>query len=395
MSEAKYHQHIKLSLEYPVLFSRNVFEPGRTLLPELFHSLDGDCEKRSAMVFIDRGLLEAQPKLLPSIQAYWSNVPGMPRLISDPVTVTGGEAVKTEYRELMSMVDRMLESRLCRHSFAVILGGGAVLDAVGFAASIVHRGLRTLRMPSTTLSQNDAGIGVKTGMNLHGGKNTIGTFQAPCAVINDLSFLDSLSDLDWRAGISEAFKVALIKDAEFFKWLCDHARELKNRNPEVMETLVKECARLHLDHIGHGGDPFESGSARPLDFGHWAAHKLESMSGYQVCHGYAVGIGLLIDSAYAARRGWLQPKEFEALHQALTKCGLPIWHPLLNQIGSRGSRRVLDGLEEFREHLGGELCLTFPNGLGNQQDLHQLDQAMLASCMDELASRINHHAAQQ
>lgn len=395
MSDSNFQQHIDLSLDYPVLFTRDVFQSECMLLPDLFRSLDSACEKRSALIFVDRGLVQAQPQLLSRITAYWSGAPGLPRLASAPIDVTGGEAVKNEYRELMAMVDRMLESRLCRHSFVLIIGGGAVLDAVGFAASIVHRGLRTLRLPSTTLAQNDAGVGVKTGMNLHGGKNTIGTFQAPCAVINDLSLLESLSDQDWRAGISEAFKVALIKDAEFFKWLCAHASALKARDPEAMEILVKQCARLHLDHIAHSGDPFETGSARPLDFGHWSAHKLESMSAYGVCHGYAVGIGLLIDSAYAARQGWLEPAEFDALYHALEQCGLPVWHPLLNQMGSSGARQVLDGLEEFREHLGGELCLTFPKGLGKRQDLQELDEAVLRTCMDELAFRVGNHATQQ
>lgn len=395
MSDSKYQQNIELSLKYPVLFTRNVFQAGAGLLPEMFRSLDSACEKRSVLIFVDRGLAQAQPQLLSHISTYWSGTAGLPRLAAPPVEVTGGEAIKNEYRELMATVDCMMESRLCRHSFVLILGGGAVLDAVGFAASIVHRGLRTLRMPSTTLAQNDAGVGVKTGMNLHGGKNTIGTFQAPCAVINDLTFLESLSDQDWRAGISEAFKVALIKDADFFRWLCTHASDLKDRDAEAMEKLVKQCACLHLDHIAHAGDPFETGSARPLDFGHWSAHKLESMSAYGVCHGYAVGIGLLIDSAYAVRQGWLKPEEFEALYQALAACGLPVWHPLLNQIGPEGGRQVLDGLEEFREHLGGELCLTFPNGLGQRQDLQELDESVLKACLDELASRVGSHAAQQ
>lgn len=128
---------------------------------------------------------------------------------------------------------------------------------VGFVTALVHRGLRLVRMPTTVLAQNDAGVGVKNGMNEHGVKNFLGTFAPPFAVVNDAAFLETLPDEHWRGGISEAFKVAIIKDRAFFEFLVRSAPRLRAREANAMEALVKRCAVLHLEHIASSGDPFE------------------------------------------------------------------------------------------------------------------------------------------
>jgi 3-dehydroquinate synthase len=303
------------------------------------------------------------------------------------VQVPGGEAVKNDYRGLMGLVDQFLEYHLCRHSVVLVVGGGAVLDAVGFGASLVHRGLRVVRMPSTTLAQNDAGVGVKNGMNLHGGKNTVGVFAVPHGVLNDVNLLAGLSDVHWRAGISEAFKVAMIRDRAFFEELCAMAPRLGQRDAAAMERLVIRCAELHLEHITRSGDPFEQGSARPLDFGHWSAHKLECMSHYRMPHGYAVAVGIALDSLYAARLGWIGDREVEQLINALRLCGFPLAPPELLMHHADGSLCVLDGLEDFREHLGGELTLSLPGPLGSLQEVHEVNRDWVAGHVDALRSR--------
>ena len=131
---------------------------------------------------------------------------------------------------------------------------------VGYAATVAHRGIKHIRIPTTVLSQNDSGIGVKNGINYKGKKNFLGTFAPPAAVFNDNQFLLTLSDRDYRSGISEAIKVALIKDHDFFLWLENNADALVKRDVEAMDYLIKRCAQLHLEHIG-GADPFETGSA--------------------------------------------------------------------------------------------------------------------------------------
>jgi 3-dehydroquinate synthase len=255
---------------------------------------------------------------------------------------------------------------------------------VGLAAALAHRGLRTVRLPSTTLAQNDAGIGVKTGLNLAGQKNAVGVFAPPWAVIDDFDFLDTLDDENWIAGHAEAFKVAAIRDAAFFDFLCAHASALRRRDPVAQEQAVTRCAERHLRHIRDSGDPFETGTARPLDFGHWAAHQLETMTGYALRHGPAVAIGVALDAAYARRKGWLTPGDFERLTGGLRACGFTLWHPAMAERRPDGVRVLFEGIEKFREHLGGELTITMPRGIGDRFEIHDLDRAVLDACADEL-----------
>lgn len=372
---------------YPVLFGRDLLNGDPSTLARLFQDLDTSPTQRRCLMFIDRGLVDAQPSgWIEDVESHWRTSSGLPEMASAPVVVPGGEAIKNDYRTLMSVVDQVLESRLCRHSFMIVVGGGAVLDAVGFAASILHRGMRIVRFPSTVLAQNDAGIGVKTGMNLHGGKNTIGTFAPPSAVVNDLALLEPLPQRHWRSGISEAFKVAMIRDESFFRWLCDHADRLGARDQTVMDRLIIRCAELHIQHIAEGGDPFETGSARPLDFGHWAAHKLEALTAYELTHGEAVGIGILLDASYAAGQGWLDRSIVNDLHTALQRCGLPVFHEALLEAEGDGRLRVLAGLDEFQEHLGGELCVTFPHGVGHRREESVINLDAMNRCIRDLTA---------
>jgi 3-dehydroquinate synthase len=241
-------------------------------------------------------------------------------------------------------------------------------------------------MPTTVLAQNDAGVGVKTSMDEHGQKNFIGTFAPPFAVVNDFSMLDTLADRDWLGGIAEAFKVAIIKDAEFFEFLCDNAEALKNRDIAAMETLIRRCAIVHLDHISSAGDPFETGSARPLDFGHWSAHKIETMSDYWVGHGQAVAVGIALDSCYAMREGLITSEQFERILDGLTACGLPIYLDYLSR-RTGGELDILAGLTDFREHLGGRLNVTLPDNLGDKCELHHLDESIITEAVEYLRTR--------
>jgi len=365
-------QQFSAAFSYPVHFGRGTFSSGNDLLSDLV----GGSGK--VMVVIDQGVADAFPALADEICEWFSHQPDL-NLICSPEIISGGEAIKNDYRRIMSLVDQMLEYHLCRHSYVLAIGGGAMLDAVGFATSLVHRGLRLIRMPSTPLAQNDAGIGVKNGMNLHGGKNTIGVFAPPFAVINDFDLLDGLSDELWRAGISEAFKVAMIKDETFYRELLELAPALGRREAAAMERLIIRCAELHLEHIATSGDPFEQGSARPLDFGHWSAHKLESMSNYRISHGHAVAIGIVLDAQYASRLGWIQKAEADSLHQALQTCGFDLNPPELTQRLGDNSLQILQGLEEFREHLGGILTLSLPGPIGRIQEINEMNSEWIHS----------------
>lgn len=377
MQKTTLQQSFSVNLAYPVVFTRGVFAGG----DESLRGILGDAAR--CLVVLDRGVHAAFPDLRQRIEQWFGAEPGL-KLAAPVELVEGGEAIKNDYRQVMSLVDLMLEHGLCRHSYVIAIGGGAMLDAVGFATGLVHRGLRLIRMPSTTLAQDDAGVGVKNGMNLHGGKNTVGMFAAPYAVVNDLDFLAGQTDEHWIGGVSEAFKVALIKDAAFFDELCENSAALGARDPEAMERVVIRCAALHLEHIATNGDPFELGSARPLDFGHWSAHQLERMSQFRISHGHAVAIGVALDSAYAVAAGWLEETDFGRLIEALQQCGFRLHVPELEQRLGDGRRAVFLGLDAFQEHLGGDLCLAMPDGVGRLRDLGEVDEACFDRCIDRL-----------
>jgi 3-dehydroquinate synthase len=359
-------QSFGVTFDYPVVFSRNVFDPAHSALSSAL-TIEAAALPVRALAFIDGGLAAAQPGLVDRMACYFAAHSDRLQLVKAPDVVPGGEAGKNDYRLIMRIVDTILEYQLCRQSCVVVVGGGAVLDAVGFAASLVHRGLRMIRLPSTTLAQNDAGIGVKNAINLHGGKNTVGTFHPPHAVINDLALLETLPDVHWIGGIAEAVKVALIRDAAFFDELCRNAKAYHRREPEPMEHMIRRCAELHLDHIRDSGDAFERGTARPLDFGHWAAHKLESMSNYRISHGEAVATGVAIDSIYAQLSGWLSGEDAARVIDVLQNAGFELRHPELMRRVDGNALELLRGLDEFREHLGGQLSITFPDGMGAQR----------------------------
>lgn len=391
MDHRDIHQCFTVSFDYPVLCTRNLFGDGNDTLLGAFCRLDEPCRHR-ALVFVDAGLAGADAGLSARITAWFEARADRLELVKAPHIVPGGEAIKNDYRLTMEIVDTILEYRMCRHSYVVAVGGGAVLDAVGFAASIVHRGLRTVRVPTTTLAQNDAGVGVKNGMNLHGGKNTVGTFHPPFAVVNDFALLNTLPDEHWIGGVSEAFKVALIKDAPFFRDLCRDAGRFRARDANALERMIVRCAEHHLDHIRTNGDPFEMGRARPLDFGHWSAHKLESMSNYRITHGEAVATGLAIDSLYAAEQGWLERSDCDALLRGLRDTGFSLWHPEMERRLGDGALELLGGLDDFREHLGGELCVTYPDGLGRKQEVHEVDREVLDRVILQLIAKSTQRA---
>jgi len=352
-------QRLEVPFDYPVIFTDHVFSPDNSALHSALLRLDEKRQPR-AMVYVDSGAEAATPNLAASAAAWcrkWDVA-----LAAPPRVIAGGEAAKNDWNVTQEIIREMLAARMDRHGFVIIAGGGAVLDAVGFAASLVHRGLRVVRVPTTALAQCDGGVGVKTGVNFAGGKNAIGTFAPPFAVVNDFQFLPTLADREWRGGVAEAFKVAIIRERPFFEFLCENTAAFRDRRQGPMRHVIERCAELHMEHIRTGGDPFEMGRARPLDFGHWSAHKLETLSNFAISHGDAVAAGVALDSAYAALQGWIRDEDFLRIYRALEQSGFPLWYAEME------NPALLDGLREFQEHLGGELCITFPKGLGNRRE---------------------------
>jgi 3-dehydroquinate synthase len=366
--------------DFPVTFTHGLFRPANRVLVDTLLRL-GEDRRHRVMVFIDGHVAAARPELAGEVSAYFGAHAAHLELTIEAQIVPGGETVKNQFGLVEGFMRLMLERHMDRQSFIIIIGGGAVMDAVGLAAALVHRGLRQVRVPTTVLGQNDAGVGVKNGVNFLGGKNAVGTFAPPFAVLNDFEFLLTLPLRDWLCGVAEAWKVAIIRDSAFFDWLCENAAKFPARDAGAMEQLVYRCADEHLAHIRTNGDPFEYGRARPLDFGHWSAHKLELMSAFQISHGEAVAFGVLLDSCYAREKGWLSADEFTDIERGLRASGFPLWHEEALVRDASGRLEIFAGIRDFQEHLGGELCVTYPRGIGARFEAHEIDLPLMENCL--------------
>ncbi len=373
-------QEIQVRFTYAVHFTRGIFCSHNPLFKNILRD-DGPNLPKKLLMVLDGNLPRHHPQLLNQIEAYCRDHRACLRLAAPPLLVPGGEGVKNDPRFLGRLHQAIHGAGLCRHSYIAAIGGGAVVDLVGYAAATAHRGIRLIRVPTTVLAQADAAIGVKNGVNAFGKKNFLGAFAPPVAVINDSGFLTTLSRRDWISGIAEAVKVALIKDAAFFDFLEEHAKALAARNLKLMEQVIHRCAALHLEHIATGGDPFEFGSSRPLDFGHWAAHKLEQLTGFALRHGEAVAIGMALDTTYSCLAGLLPKSDWERVLTTLENTGFSLYDPKLE------SPQILAGLKEFREHLGGTLTITLLWAIGHSLEVHRIDPGLVRSSVHLLRER--------
>jgi 3-dehydroquinate synthase len=386
-TSAVLRQRITVEYSYGVYFTRDAFAlENRTLVDAL--ARDEPDRRHRAYVVVEKQVSECWPALIARLQAYFDAHARRISLAADPLVIRGGEEAKNRPELISRLQGRLNEAGIDRHSFVLCVGGGALQDAVGYAAATTHRGVRMVRIPTTVLAQNDSGVGVKNAVNAFAKKNFLGTFAPPFAVINDSRFLETLPHREKVAGMSEAVKVALIRDAGFFAWLTQNAPALAAGEAAPMEYLIRRCAELHLRHIATSGDPFEFGSARPLDFGHWAAHKLESMTSYRLRHGEAVAIGIAIDVVYSELAGHLERGTAEPVLRLLQDLGLPLWDTALEEEAESGRLRVLDGLAEFREHLGGELTVTLLRGIGDGFEVHEMDEALIRRAILQLRHRV-------
>lgn len=369
-------QNFGTEYSYGLYFTENIFDPENHLFRDLI-STDQQ-EKAVRLLFvIDRGMADHHPELQQQIETYCS-------LHTDTLNYTralfvpGGESAKNDPAVVDEVLKAIDDHHICRHSYVVVIGGGAVIDMTGYAATIAHRGIRHIRIPTTVLAQDDAAVGVKNGVNRFGKKNFLGTFAPPHAIINDSKFLESLDQRDWISGAAEAVKVALIRDAEFFKFLEENAHKIASRDKEAMHKMIHRCAEIHMEHIAKGGDPFESGSSRPLDFGHWSAHKLEQLTNYELRHGEAVAKGIGLDVAYAHLSGLISRALVERIQNVMRSIGFDLSLPL----DEYGADTLLQGLEEFREHLGGQLTITLINDIGHKHDVHEIDRDLMLKAME-------------
>jgi 3-dehydroquinate synthase len=361
-------QQFQVPFSYQVIFTKHLFDANNKTLCDFISNFGQSNFRKRILFVIDKGVADALPSLTASIIAYFESN-AVADLAPEILVLPGGEVCKNDPRFYEEVVRAIDEHRIDRHSFVAAIGGGAFLDMSGYAAAISHRGVKLIRIPTTVLSQNDSGVGVKNGVNYLGKKNFLGTFAPAVAVFNDVAFLATLEDRDWRSGIAEAIKVALIKDLAFFEWLEDNVSAMNARDEAAMIEQIYRCADLHMKHIS-GCDPFELGSARPLDFGHWAAHKLEYLTDFKIRHGEAVAIGIALDCVYSHLIGAISLSDCERILTVIKGLGFDLYHPALAE---NECQNLHKGLQEFQEHLGGHLTITLLKALGKGEEVHEMD----------------------
>lgn len=377
-------QSFQVQYDYQLYFTSGLFALENQMFVNLIADYK-DFEPVKLFFVLDDGVKNHHPKLIHQIEEYCEKNRSIIKY-TDTLILPGGEHVKNSDDAIESVLKGVNENKICRHSFVVAIGGGAVIDMVGYAAAIAHRGVKLIRIPTTVLSQNDSAVGVKNSVNAFKKKNFLGTFAPPFAIINDSDFLETLEQRDWISGISEAIKVALIKDKTFFKFIADNAVALKNREMGPMQYVIYKCAEMHMHHIAQGGDPFESGSSRPLDFGHWAAHKMEFMTNYELRHGEAVAKGIALDITYAHLVGLISEEDLQHILDVMTAIGFDLSLPVKND---ENIGLLLNGIEEFREHLGGQLTITLISDLGVKHDVHTIDMELMSKAI----TKLNHQFA--
>ncbi len=234
------------------------------------------------------------------------------------IEVPDGEEYKT-MDTVLGILDRLFEAQFDRRSLLIAFGGGVIGDMTGFAASIYQRGIGFVQIPTTLLSQVDASVGGKTGVNTRWGKNLIGSFYQPEAVYIDPAFLETLPPREYAAGIAEVVKMAVMFDREFFEFL--EKSDLKN--PAVAVEMIARSVRLKADVVNQ--DEKESGVRAVLNYGHTFGHVIENETGYsRYLHGEAVAIGMVMANELATDLGLLSCREAERIRDLLQKWGLPV-----------------------------------------------------------------------
>lgn len=380
-----YNAQFAVPFTHRLRFTRDALSPKNETLANLLRS--STPATGGLIAVLDDGFASHHPTTEAALNTYFKTHDGIPELRS-VIEVTGGEDAKNTPEVAYRVLGEINAQHICRKSSVLVIGGGAVLDAAGYAAAVAHRGVGLFRMPSTVLGQCDSGVGVKNGINFFGKKNFIGTFAPPLGVLCDTTYLSTLSDSEFRCGISEIIKIGLLRDEELFDTIEANAQAIRSRTIDVTEPLIAKSAALHMQHIVSGGDPFELDEARPLDFGHWSAHKLEQMTDFALRHGDAVSIGLALDMTYAALAGLCEQSVTDRVLSVLCAVGLPTSCDALAR-----TDELLAGLEEFREHLGGTLTITLLSAVGKQLDVHSIDKRLMRkSCELRLANDESIHS---
>jgi len=297
-----------------------------------------------------------------------------PRRIIETV-LPDGESHKT-LTNVARILDVLVANRFARDCTVVALGGGVVGDMAGFAAACYQRGVSFVQMPTTLLSQVDSSVGGKTGVNHPGGKNLIGAFHQPIAVLADTRTLGTLPPRELRAGLAEVIKYGLICDAAFFDWLEEHMEELLAGDPAALAHVIYRSCQIKAEIVGR--DEREQGDRALLNLGHTFGHAIESATGYtQWLHGEAIGAGLLMAAAMSAGCGLLSAEDVSRVKNLVARTGLP------TRIDSVSPQSALEHMRIDKKVQGGRIRLILLRKIGDAFITADYSEAALDATLHE------------
>ncbi len=286
-----------------------------------------------------------------------------------PVLIEDGERAK-DWKTLDRVIDALLAAHLRRDSLIVALGGGVVGDLAGFAAAIYQRGVPYLQVPTTLLAQVDSSVGGKTAINHARGKNMVGVFHQPLAVVADVATLNTLPDRELRAGIAEIIKHGLVLDLQFLEWLEQHVDKLLARDAAALAHVVLRSCELKAQVVA--ADEREAGRRAILNFGHTFGHAIEAGVGYgEWLHGEAVAAGMVMAAELSVRAGSLRSEDARRVKALIARAGLPVRGPKL------AAERYLELMQVDKKATGGRLRFILLDGLGSATLRGDLDPLLV------------------
>ncbi len=338
------------------------------------------CEDRSYDIHIDtlpkielggKAVIVTNPKVAGLHLGYL-----LPKLLAKElyvVTLPDGEEYKNQ-QSLEYLLDRLFDHQIDRKSTLIAFGGGVIGDMTGFAASIYQRGIDFIQIPTTLLSQVDASVGGKTGINNRFGKNLIGAFYQPKAVYIDPYFLRTLPTREFAAGVAEIVKMAVVFDKEFFEWL----EKADLSDTKQLAQAIKRSVELKAAIVAK--DEKEGGVRASLNYGHTFAHVIENQTNYSIyLHGEAVAIGMVMANMFARRLGLLSEEEAKRIQRLLERYGLPTCYEIKNP-------------QDFYEHFfldkksfNKKITFVLPKGIGDFLITDKIEKEDILAVLREFA----------
>ncbi len=292
----------------------------------------------------------------------------------DYIIIPDGESFK-KFETWRTILDTLANHKHHRDTTVVALGGGVIGDTAGFAAACYHRGVAYMQIPTTLLAQVDASIGGKTAINHAQGKNLIGAFHHPRAVIIDIDTLSTLPEREFRAGISEIIKAALIKDEKLFKQLENVADKLLAREPDVLIHIIKQACIIKKDVVAK--DATEQNERALLNFGHTFGHAIEHNLGYEKwLHGEAVAVGMMLAANLSEKKGWLPIDDLNRIYQLISTMQLPTHLPAKIK-----SEALIDAMQSDKKILDQQLRFILLKKIGEATITREISNEELMDVM--------------